>query len=167
MRWGFMASFAKNPKLTPINARAETVATSPFFRGAFRHQRCLIVADGFYEWRKEGRNKTPYFIHLRSGRPFGFAGIWSAKRNDAGTPSPSCAIVTCTANELMEPIHNRMPVILPAATRDRWLDPSAEADDLSTLLVPLPSDEMDAYAVSTVVNSPRNDSPACVRRVTG
>jgi hypothetical protein len=102
---------------------------------------------------------------IASGRPFGFAGIWSANRNDAGTPLTTCAIVTCAPNELMAPIHNRMPVILPTTARDLWLDPSAGADDLSTLLVPLPSEEMEAYAVSTVVNPPRNDSPECVQRL--
>jgi putative SOS response-associated peptidase YedK len=165
MRWGFTPSFAKEPKLTPINARAETVATSPMFRDAFRRRRCLIVADGFYEWRKDERRKTPHFIHLRSGRPFGFAGIWSSYAAAVGTPVATGAILTCPPNELMVPIHNRMPVILPAAGRDRWLDPSAGEDDLRALLVPLPSEELEAYEVSTFVNSPRNDAPECVRRV--
>ena len=119
MRWGFLTSSANEPNLAPINARAETVATTPLFRDAFRRRRCLIVADGFYEWRRDGRRNTPYFIHLRSGRPFGFAGIWSAHRDAVGTRSATCAIVTCAPNELMAPIHNRMPVILPAAARDR------------------------------------------------
>ncbi|HEX7409135.1 MAG TPA: SOS response-associated peptidase [Candidatus Binatia bacterium] len=165
MRWGFTPSFAKEPKLAPINARAETVATSPMFRDAFGRRRCLIVADGFYEWRKDERRKTPHFIHLRSGRPFGFAAIWSSHPAAAGTQLATGAILTCAPNELMVPIHNRMPVILPAAARDRWLDPSAGEDDLRALLVPLPSEELEAYEVSTFVNSPRNDAPECVRRV--
>ena len=137
------------------------------FRDAFRLRRCLIVADGFYEWRKDERRKTPHFIHLRSGRPFGFAAIWSPSRGAVGIALPACAILTCAPNALMAQIHNRMPVILPAAARDRWLDPSAEEADLRALLAPLPPEEMEAYEVSTFVNSPRNDSPECVRRVDG
>lgn len=163
MRWGFTSTSTTAP--TPINARAETVATSPLFRDAFRRHRCLVIADGFYEWRKDGQRKTPYFIHLRSGRPFGFAGVWSCHRSDRGQRIGTCAIVTCPPNELMAPIHNRMPVIVPAAAHDRWLDPSAADADLRQMLAPLPSEEMDAYPVSTLVNSPRNDSPECVRRI--
>jgi len=162
MRWGFTATSATTH--TPINARAETVATAPMFREAFHRHRCLVVADGFYEWRKDGPRKVPYFIHLRSGRPFGFAGIWSLHRTDAQQRIATCAIVTCPPNDLMAPIHNRMPVILPAGARDRWLDPHAAAGELRALLTPLPSAEMEAYAVSTLVNSPKNDSPECVQR---
>jgi putative SOS response-associated peptidase YedK len=111
--------------------------------------------------------EPPYFIHLRSGRPFGYAGIWSSHRDAVGTRFATCAIVTCTPNALMAPIHNRMPVILPAAARDRWLDPSAEELTLRELLAPLPPEAMEAYEVSTVVNSPANDSPECVRPVAG
>jgi putative SOS response-associated peptidase YedK len=135
------------------------------FHDAFRRRRCLIVADGFYEWRAAGRQKTPYFIHLRSARPFGFAGIWSSRPDAAGTRMATCAIVTCAPNELMAPIHNRMPVILPPNARERWLDPEAEADELRTLLTPLPSEEMEAYEVASTVNSPRNDTPECVQPV--
>lgn len=137
----------------------------PLFRDAHRRRRCLIVAHGFYEWQTNGQRKTPYFIHLRSGRPFGFAGIWSFERDAVGTRVVTCAIVTCAPNELMAPTHNRMPVILPAAVRDQWLDPNAGEADLRALLTPLPPGEMEAYEISTVVNSPRNDSPECVRRV--
>jgi putative SOS response-associated peptidase YedK len=167
MRWGFTSSAAKEAKVAPINARAETVATMPLFRDAFRRRRCLIVADGFYEWRREGRRKIPYFIHLRSGRPFGFAGIWSFQRMAADTPLATCAIVTCAPNELMAPIHNRMPVILPVAARDRWLDPSTEEVELRQMLAPFPSDEMEAYEVSTFVSSPHNDSAECTRPIYG
>jgi putative SOS response-associated peptidase YedK len=167
MRWGFTPSFVKAPTFAPINARAETVATSPMFRQAFRRGRCLIVADGFYEWRKDGRRKTPHFIHLRSGRPFGFAGIWSSSPAAVGATLPTCAIITCAPNEVLARIHNRMPVILPAAARDRWLDPSVEEAELRGLLIPLPSEEIEAYAVSSAVNSPRNDTPECVRAIGG
>lgn len=150
---------------TPINARAETVATSPMFRDAFRRHRCLVVADGFYEWRKDGQRKIPYFIHLRSGRPFGFAGIWSMYRTDMGQRIGTCAIVTCPPNDLMAPIHNRMPVILSAVAGDRWLDPNTAEVDLHALLVPLSSEDLEAYEVSTLVNSPKNDSVECVARI--
>jgi putative SOS response-associated peptidase YedK len=167
MKWGFVPSSATELTLAPINARAETVATTPLFREAFRRRRCLVVADGFYEWRKDGRRKTPHFIHLRSQQPFGFAGIWSMHRAPVGTKVATCAILTCAPNELMAPIHNRMPVILPAVARNGWLDPNAREVDLRALLVPFPPEEMEAYAVSTLVNAPRNDSPECVRPVGG
>jgi len=167
MRWGFASSSPKDPKAAPINARAETVATIPLFRDAFRRRRCLVVADGFYEWRREDSRKTPYFIRLRSGRPFGFAGIWTFGRTADGARAPTCAIMTCPPNARIAEIHDRMPVILPAAVHDRWLDPSAEQPELRQLLTPLPDDEMEAYEVSTAVNSARHDSPECVRRVFG
>jgi putative SOS response-associated peptidase YedK len=165
MRWGFALPATTGP--TPINARAETVATSAMFRDAFQRHRCLVVADGFYEWRKTGQRKVPYFIHLRSGRPFGFAGIWALHREDAGQRIGTCAIITCPPNDLVATIHDRMPVILPKAVRDRWLDLHADAAALRQMLVPLPSDEMEAYEVSTLVNSPKNDSVECVRRAGG
>jgi len=166
MRWGFVAPTAKEPKLAPINARAETLSTSPMFRDAFRRHRCLVVADGFYEWRKnDGRRKTPFFVRLRSGRPFGFAGIWSMKHDDKGTRLATCAIVTCPPNELVAKIHDRMPVILPPGERDRWLEPTTSEAELRELLVPLPTEDLEAYEVSALVNSPANDSPECVRRV--
>jgi len=110
MQWGFRSATST---LAPINARAETVATSAMFREAFHRRRCLVVADGFYEWQRNGRTKTPYFIHLRSARPFGFAGIFSMRRTEEGNRMATCAIVTCRANELVATIHNRMPVIVP------------------------------------------------------
>jgi putative SOS response-associated peptidase YedK len=167
MRWGFNSSSEKESTLAPINARAETVATTSMFRDAFRRRRCLVVADGFYEWRKEGRGKTPYFVRLRSGRPFGFAGLWTWSRTAVGARLPTCAIVTCPPNELMAKIHDRMPVIVPAAARERWLDSSAGVSEVQDLLVPLPSDEMEAFEVSPLVNSPRNDSPECVQPIAG
>ncbi len=158
--------------LTTCRSAELTAASSAKLTGftpheAFRRRRCLIVADGFYEWRNDGARKTPYFIRLRSGRPFGFAGIWSLHRTAVGGRSATCAILTCSPNELMAPIHDRMPVILPAGARDRCLDPGAKEPDLRSLLVPLPGEEMEAYAVSAFVNSPRNDSPQCVQRVGG
>ena len=166
MRWGFAAQAATEQRPAPINARAETVATMGLFREAFRRRRCLVVADGFYEWRTDGQRKRPHFIRLRSGRPLAFAGIWSMQREPVGTPYATCAIITCVPNELMAPIHNRMPVILPPAARDQWLDRGATEIALRALLVPFPSAEMDAYEVSTAVNWARNDSPECVRPMT-
>ena len=161
MRWGFVAPGRPGaPK--PINARAETAASMPMFREAFRRRRCLIVADGFYEWRADGRTKTPYYIRLRSQRPLGFAGIWSFDgRPEAAVPT--CAILTCPPNGLMAPIHDRMPVILPPAARERWLDVRAPLEELPALLAALAAEEMEAYAVSTLVNTPRNDSPLCIQ----
>lgn len=162
MTWGYATSAADKTKPAPINARAETITTMPLFRDAFQRRRCLVVADGFYEWQKDGNAKTPYFIRLRSARPFGFAAVWTSMRTPMGQRIGTCAIIRCAPNELMRPIHNRMPVILPKAARDRWLNRSAAAGELQSLLTPLPSEEMDAYAVSTLVNSPRNDGPDCI-----
>ena len=162
MRWGYTTSSEKQTKPAPINARAETVATMPLFREAFHRRRCLVVADGFYEWRKEGSAKTPYLIRLRSQRPFGFAAIWASIRTATGQRVGTCAILTCPPNELMASIHDRMPVILPKGARDRWLEPQANVAELQSLLTPFPPEEMEAYAVSTLVNSPRNDAPECI-----
>jgi putative SOS response-associated peptidase YedK len=160
MRWGLAAPPGK-PR--PINARSETVAGMPLFRDSFGQRRCLIVADGFYEWRKDGARKTPHFIRLRSQRPFAFAGIWSPDPHAADGAQPTCAILTCPPNALLAEIHNRMPVILPAESRDRWLDPASVTKDLRSLLVPFSAAEMEAFPVSTYVNSARNDGPACLR----
>ena len=167
MTWGHTTSAADKTKPAPINARAETIATMPLFREAFQRRRCLVVADGFYEWRKYGNTKTPHFIHPKSARPFGFAAIWSSTRTAMGQRVGTCAILTCAPNELMAPIHNRMPVILPKTARERWLDPSVDVAELQTLLTPFPADQMEAYAVSTLVNSPRNDAPECIAPVVG
>ena len=164
MQWGYTTSVADKTQPSPINARAETIATLPLFRDAFRRRRCLVVADGFYEWQKDGNTKTPYFIHLRSRRPFGFAAIWASTRTAMGQRVGTCAILTCAPNELMAPIHNRMPVILPTAARDRWLNPSADAAELQSVLTPFPPAEMEAYVVSTLVNSPRNDGPENLKK---
>jgi putative SOS response-associated peptidase YedK len=167
MIWGYTTSSADKAKPAPINARAETVATMPLFRKAFQRRRCIVVADGFYEWQQDGNTKTPYFIHLRSRRPFGFAAIWSSTRTAMGQRVGACAILTCAPNELMAPIHNRMPVILPKGARDRWLEPRVSVTELQSLLRAFPPDEMEAYPVSTLVNSPRNDTPDCIAPLAG
>jgi putative SOS response-associated peptidase YedK len=168
LRWGLIPSWAKEPSIGDrmINARAETVAEKPSFRRALQKRRCLILADGFYEWRAEGKRKTPMFISLASREPFGFAGLWESWRSPTGETVRSCTIITTAPNALMESIHNRMPVILPREVEARWLDRSIEDPArLLPLLAPYPAGEMDAYEVAALVNSPRNDSPACIAPV--
>jgi putative SOS response-associated peptidase YedK len=165
LRWGLIPSWASDPSIGNrlINARAETVAEKPAFRAAFRHRRCLVLTDGFYEWRKEGKRKQPYFIGLKSGQPFAFAGLWE-HWNDLET----CTVLTTAANELMRPLHERMPLILPEEAHDLWLDPEVkQADLLKGLLQPFPSEEMIAYPVSVLVNNPRHEDPRCVERSEG
>jgi len=164
LRWGLIPSWAKDPKIaySTINAKAETVAEKPAFRSAFRKRRCLIPASGFYEWQQEGKQKQPMYIRLRDHRPFAFAGLWELWEPKIGEPIESCTIVTTNANEFMLPIHNRMPLILTVQDYDRWLDPIVQTDILQTLLKPYSADEMEAYAVSKMVNNPRNDIPQCI-----
>ncbi len=162
MRWGLIPPWSKDgPSSRPlINARAETVAEKPSFRNSLRRRRCLVPADGFYEWQKVDSDKRPMRIAMRSGVPFAFAGLWSMWRSPEGDSIPSCAIITTEANDLLRPIHHRMPVILPEETEDFWLD--TDLDDsvaLSQLLEPYPDDALEAYEVSGLVNSASNDVP--------
>ena len=162
MKWGLIPFWAKDPSIGSrmINARAETVVEKPSFRNAFKSRRCLIVADGFYEWRKEGKLKTPMRIVLRSGQPFGFAGLWETWRSPEGQPVQSCTIITTIPNTVMEPIHNRMPVILTREAEAEWLDhDESDTGSLRELLVPYPPDDMEVYEISALVNSPKNDVP--------
>lgn len=166
-RWGLIPSWADDPKIgyRTINARAETVATKPSFRRAFQKRRCLIVADGFYEWKKNGRGKQPFFIHKRDDAPFAFAGLWESWRGN-GETIESCTLIVTAANALMEPIHDRMPVILPPDCYDLWLDTDFEnRPKLEAMLRPYPEDDLEAYPVSTMVNKPQNDLPQCVAPV--
>lgn len=168
LRWGLIPSWAKDAAIGDrmINARAETVAEKPSFRRALQKRRCLVLADGFYEWRKEGKKKTPLYIALKTHEPFGFAGLWETWKSPTGETIHSCTIITTTPNALMESIHNRMPVILPCAAEALWLDRTVEDPQaLLPLLTPCPAEEMEAYAVSQLVNSPRNDTPACIEPV--
>ncbi len=160
--WGLIPSWAKDPSIGSrlINARAETLAEKPSFRGGFKYKRCLIFADGFYEWKAqpETKFKTPYFIHLKSGRPFAFAGLWDEWHAQDGSLVKSCAIITTEPNELMATLHNRMPVILSQSSYEQWLNPTPQNPEaLQTLLTRYPSTEMAARPVSTLVNSPAND----------
>jgi putative SOS response-associated peptidase YedK len=167
-RWGLIPSWAKEEAIgnRMINARAETIAEKPSFKRALQKRRCLVIADGFYEWKAEGKKKTPMFIALRSRAPFGFAGLWETWKAPSGEAIHSCTIITTTPNKLMESIHNRMPVILPRGVETAWLDHTVDdPQKLLPLLVPYPEKEMTAYEVSLLVNSPRNDVPACVEPV--
>ena len=165
-RWGLIPHWAQDEQIgyKLINARSETVAEKPAFRDAFRRRRCLIPADGFYEWKKEGTRKQPYRIH--TGSLFAFAGLWE-KWQPAGEERVvySCTILTTQANGRVAPIHDRMPVILHPSDYDRWLDPHSPPDQLRALLVPYPEESMEAYPVSDAVNRPANEGPHLIRPV--
>ena len=168
MRWGLVPYWATDPKIASklINARAETLTTKAAFKEAFKKRRCLVIADGFFEWQKQGTKKTPLFFCLKAGRPFGFAGLYEIWTPPLGEPLVTCTIITTGPNKLVEPIHNRMPVILPKSNEDLWLDSSMEDHTrLLDLLLPYSAEEMDSYTVSTIVNSVKNDSPECIEPV--
>ena len=162
LRWGLVPSWADDPGIGArmINARSETAPEKPSFRKAFRERRCLIPADGFFEWKRESGGKQPYYFRMREGRPFAFAGLWESWRRDGEILS--CAILTTAANDLVGEVHERMPVILPRERYEAWLDPEAEGEELKELLVPYPGDDLEAYPVSRFVNSPANDDPRCI-----
>ena len=171
-KWGLIPSWAKDPRIGAkmTNARAETVAEKPAFRSALAKRRCVIPADGFYEWRArvEGDTgkKQPYYFHLRDGGIFGFAGLWEVWRNPEGEWVKSCGIITTTANEVVEPIHDRMPVILRPEEIDCWLDPERhEPQELLSMLTPYPAEAMEAYPVGTAVNSPAYNTVEAVLRL--
>src|ERR1700675_3593610 len=157
--WGLIPSWAKDPSTGNklINARGETIAEKPSFRGGFKYKRCLILADGFYEWKVQARTKikTPYFIHMQDRKPFAFAGLWDEWQSPHGGALRTCTIITTEPNELMKTLHNRMPVILHPRDYAEWLDPAPRApDSLLHLVKAFPADAMSAYPVSTMVNSP-------------
>jgi putative SOS response-associated peptidase YedK len=160
--WGLIPSWAKDPSIANklINARGETIAEKPSFRGGFKYKRCLILADGFYEWKSEpaAKIKTPYFIHMKDRKPFAFAGLWDEWQSSNGDALRTCTIITTGPNDLMRPLHNRMPVILQPRDYVDWLDPAPRApESLLPLIKSYPADNMSAYTVSTLVNSPGND----------
>jgi putative SOS response-associated peptidase YedK len=162
--WGLVPAWAKDPTIgyRMINARAETLAEKPAFRSAYKYRRCLIFANGFYEWMAlpGSKSKVPHFIHLRSGEPFAFAGLWEHWQSPEGSEINSTTIITTTPNELVRPIHDRMPVILPRSAYAQWIDTKPRFPvDLNALLVPFPAAEMEAYPISMLVNSPGNDQP--------
>ena len=173
MRWGLIPSWAKADArggggiqkigYRMINAVGETAATKSAFRAAFRRRRCLVLADGFFEWRKEGKTRVPTYFHLKSGQPFAFAGLWETWKSPDGETVRSCSIVTTQANDLIAPVHHRMPVILSPETEPLWLDPLTEtAETLNPLLTPAPAEDMDCYVVSGAVNSVKSSGPECI-----
>ncbi len=168
LRWGLIPTWAKDPTVgSPmINARADTIATKPSFRSAFKKRRCLIVADGFYEWQKVNGGKQPQYITMSDRDPFAFAGLWEHWRGSDGQDIYSCTIITTEPNELMKPLHDRMPVILPRDAYASWLDPNnTSASDLQSLLCAHAAEDMCAHPVSLRVNNPAHDVAACVQPV--
>jgi putative SOS response-associated peptidase YedK len=165
LRWGLIPSWAKEARIGQrlINARSETVAEKPSFRAALRRRRCLIPADGFFEWQPAGASKIPMYIRRRDQQPFAFAGLWDTWQAPDGSALSTCTILTTEANTLVQPIHHRMPVILAPEAEAVWLDPQLhDAAHLLPVLVPYPAECMEAYAVSTLVNVPRHNTPACI-----
>ncbi|UMZ35994.1 SOS response-associated peptidase [Priestia megaterium] len=164
MKWGLVPSWSKDSKIgyKMINARAEGIDQKPSFKTPFKHKRCLIVCDGFYEWKKEGENKQPFRFVMEDGRPFAFAGLWD-EWDKNGEPLYSCTIITTTPNEITQEVHNRMPVILEEDAYDVWMDSKMnDTEYLKSLLIPFPSKKMKSYPVSTLVNSPKNDVAECL-----
>jgi putative SOS response-associated peptidase YedK len=169
-KWGLIPSWSKDPAIGDrmINARAESLAEKPSFRNAYRRRRCLILADGFYEWKQNpvAKSKQPVYIRLTNNRPFAFAGLWEVWNSPDGSEIRSCTIITTQPNSLLESIHNRMPVILPADAYSLWLAPEERLPgQLNDLLSPYPSNEMIAFPVSKLVNSPQYDSPDLIKPV--
>lgn len=169
-KWGLIPSWAKDPSIgnRMINARAESLAEKPSFRNAFRRRRCLILADGFYEWKQDPgvKAKQPVYIRMHDNRPFGFAGLWESWKSPDGSEIRSCTIITTQPNELLKPIHNRMPVILPEDAYPHWLATEDQpAAQLADLLVPYQASDLIAYPVSRMVNSPELDSAELISPV--
>lgn len=152
LRWGLIPSWAKNPSIGSrmINARAETLAEKPSFRNAFKKRRCLIIADGFYESLRDGGKKIPFYFRLKSGKPFGFAGLYEMWTSPEGQPIHTCTIITTEPNDLIQPIHNRMPVIMPKDKESLWIDPAVQNHaQLLSLLHPYPSAEMEVVSLTS------------------
>jgi putative SOS response-associated peptidase YedK len=161
LQWGLVPSWAKEPSIghTMIKARAETAAEKPAFRKVFTYRRCLVLAYGLYEWKREGRSKHSYYIHFADNRPFAFAGLWEHFEKDASRAVDSCALITTGPNAILEPIHNRMPVILHPTDYALWLEASMhDFQRLVSLLQPYPPEEMEAFPVSSMVNKAKNGS---------
>jgi putative SOS response-associated peptidase YedK len=168
-RWGLIPSWAKDPKIawTLINARSETAAEKPSFRWAFKARRCLIPADGFYEWLKLGKSKKPARFTLRGERLFAFAGLWERWLSLEGPAVQTCTILTTSANEIVRPLHERMPVILEPYRYHAWLDPETTVAEVQRWMVPWPADDMTVVPANPIVNSPRNEGPECLKATAG
>jgi len=162
LRWGLVPKWANDVTNGPANARAETVAELPTFRESFAKKRCLIIADGFYEWQTVGKTKHPFHFRMRNGKPFAFVGLWDFWKLDGRTLA-TCCIITTTPNELVKGVLSRMPVILPPEIYDRWIDCGVtDPAVLKPLLVPYSADEMEAVAVTRFVSNARNEGPECL-----
>jgi putative SOS response-associated peptidase YedK len=162
LRWGLIPSWAKDESIGArmINARAETLAEKASFKGLLRSKRCMIIADGFFEWKQENGSKTPMYITMKDHEPFAFAGLWDSWKSPAGEPLRTCTIITTQPNDVVAPIHDRMPAILLPEAYESWLDPSIKDEQfLSHWLTPYPAQAMTARPVSRLVNDPRHDSP--------
>ncbi len=164
LHWGLIPFWAKDIKIgyKMINARAETLVQKPSFRSAFKKRRCLVAADGFYEWLHTGKVKQPFYVQLKNKTVFGFAGLWESWHSPDGSVIESCTIITTSPNELIREIHDRMPVILQPDQYETWLHSPGSEHSLHNLLQPYPADEMEMYPVSSLVNSPQNDTPECL-----
>jgi len=170
LRWGLVPFWADDRKIgnRMINARSETVATKPAFRAAFRSRRCLVPLSGFYEWARRPDGKYPFWIHPAEGSVITVAGLWESwSKGDSGDPLLTFTILTTRSNELINPLHDRMPVVISAEDRSRWLDPEAKPEALDGLFEPRPGVEFDLYEVSRLVNSPANDTPECLTAASG
>jgi putative SOS response-associated peptidase YedK len=166
--WGFVPPWGNelNDGYKMINARAETVAEKPSFRQAFSKHRCLVIADGFYEWKNESGKKKPVYVHLKNGNPFGMAGLYNLWTSPEGKQICTTTIITTDANDTLKPIHDRMPVITPLDKIDLWLDPSVhEKENLLPILKPYPDKDLELYEVSLKVNSPKNDSAENIQKI--
>ena len=165
MRWGLVPFWAKDLKIGArmINAVGETASTKPAFRAAFKKRRCLVLANGFYEWKKDGKRKLPSYIYPKNGEPMAFAGLWETWRSPEGQVVQSCTIITTEANPLIQQLHNRMPVILSDETQALWLDPLTEDPSiLEPLLIPAPVGLLTSHPVAETVNSVRNQGSECL-----
>jgi putative SOS response-associated peptidase YedK len=161
VRWGLIPSWVKDPRGFSLlfNARGESAAEKPAFRNAMKRRRCLFPADGFYEWKPDGKNKRPYFVRLKAGGPMAFAGLWESWMGPNGEEVETAAIVTTTASREIAHIHDRMPVIVPPEAFDFWLDPNVDAEMAAAMIAPAPNGLLESYPVSSAVNRVANDTP--------
>jgi putative SOS response-associated peptidase YedK len=168
MRWGLIPHWSKDDKISYklINARAETVAEKPTFRSAFKARRCLIPADGFYEWEHNGKNKQPYYVRMKRRGLFAFAGLWEYWTGPDGKVRESCCIITTDANSLIQKIHDRMPAVIDPEQYALWSGEMMSSTMLQQLLEPFEPEKMTAFPVSGMVNSPKNDIPDCIKKAT-
>lgn len=162
MKWGLIPSWATDKKIAQINARADSAPSKPMFRSAFKKRRCLILADGYYEWKTVGKLKQPFYFRMKEDRPFLFAGLWETWQSDDG-PIDTCAILTTDANGLAREVHSRMPCILEETDALAWVDSEVAPEALKSLLLPFPEDRMETYAVDSRVGNVRNNSPDCIK----